>query len=351
MRWAQAWIALLLLVAVLSPFIAGERPVVIGGETLKVIVHPLIPFTSGSTALAEGRYAPPLTYASDGHLHLLGTDRLGRDVAAGLVAGTRIAVWVGLGSVALALLIGLPLGAVAGFFGNDGLRTSPGLLFSVLTGLLVSSTYGYASLRYVLSGWSLVMAGVCLAIVVAIGCWLVTRLLGRWRGRRWKRSVALPVDRMVLFLIEGWSSVPGLIILVAVIALVPRPSLRLIILIIGLLAWPSIARFLRAELLRIRELTYISAARITGVGEWRLLWRHALPNAVSPLIVVTAFLVGSSILAEATLSFLGLGLPADQVTWGSLLQQSRSQPGAWWLAVFPGLLLTLTVLACNRLRR
>ena len=351
MRWAQGYIALLLLVALLSPFIAGDRPVVIGGEALEVIIHPLIPFKSGNTALKDRRYAPPLTYASDGQLHLLGTDRLGRDVAAGLVAGTRVAVVVGLGSVALALLIGLPLGAVAGFFGNDGLRATPELVFSVLTGVLVSSAYVMASLRWVMGGLSLAVSWSCLAIVLAILCWLASRLLGRRRGRRWKRWVELPLDRVVLFLIEGWSSVPGLIILVAIIALVPRPSLGLIVTIIGLLAWPSIARFLRAELLRIRELTYISAARITGVGEWRLLWRHALPNAVSPLIVVTAFLVGSSILAEATLSFLGLGLSADQVTWGSLLQQSRSRPEAWWLAVFPGLLLTLTVLACNRLRR
>ena len=338
-----------MVVALLAPVLAGDRPVVLGAATT-IVIEPLIPFRAGTTALSGRRYAPPLTRSADGQRHWLGTDRLGRDVAAGLIAGARVAVVVGLGSVGLALLIGMPLGAVAGFFGDRGWRAPRLVPWSVGIGLLLGSGYTYASLRWVLGGQLLILGWIFAVGIGTSATWLVLRLASRWiSGLR--RPVPVPLDRCVVFLIEAWSSVPGLIVLIALVTLVPRPTLGLIVLIIGLLGWPSIARFLRAELLRIRELTYISAARITGVGEWGLLWRHALPNAIAPLVVVAAFLLGSSILAEASLSFLGLGLPADQVTWGSLLQQSRARPEAWWLAVFPGLLLTVTVLACNRLRR
>ncbi|WP_420459796.1 ABC transporter permease [Neolewinella sp.] len=339
MRWAYAYLALLLVVAVLAPWLATNS------ESAP------IPFRAETTALTGPRYAPPGTLAPDGRRHYLGTDRLGRDTAAGLVAGTRVAVLVGAGSLVLALLIGVPLGAVAGFFGDGGMHLPRAGLIALMLGALVGSAYFWGSLVGLAEGpvhW--LTFWVCSVGVVAAVSWLLLRAVGRWVTSL-RKPVGVPVDRLVVLLIELVSSIPGLVILIAVLSLVRVPSLWLVVLIIGLIGWTSIARFLRAELLRIRELPYIAAARITGVGEWRLLWRHALPNAVGPLVVVAAFFVGSSILAEAMLSFLGVGVPADQVTWGSMLQQSRARPEAWWLAVFPGLLLTLTVLACNRLRR
>ncbi len=338
MRWAYAYLIVLVIVALLAPWLANDSAAP-------------IPFRAETTALTGARYASPGTLAADGRRHYLGTDRLGRDTAAGLVAGTRVAVLVGAGSLVLALLIGVPLGAVAGFFGDGGLHLSRAGLVSLVLGLLVGSAYFWASLARLAAGpLHGVTYWVCSVGVVAAVSWLLLRAAGRWVASL-RQPVGVPVDRVVLLLIELVSSIPGLVILIVVLSLVRVPSLWLVILIIGLIGWTSIARFLRAELLRIRELPYIAAARITGVGEWRLLWRHALPNAIGPLVVVAAFFVGSSILAEAMLSFLGVGVPADQVTWGSLLQQSRARPEAWWLAVFPGLLLTLTVLACNRLRR
>ena len=337
MRWAYAYLTLLVVVALLAPWLADDG------------ARAPIPFRAETTALTGPRYAPPGTPAADGRRHYLGTDRLGRDTAAGLVAGTRVAVLVGAGSLVLALLIGMPLGAVAGFFGDGGLRLQRAGLIALVFGVLLGSTYFWASLVGLAEGpiqW--LCLWVCsVGTVTALG-WLLVGTVSRWVPALC-RPVGVPVDRLVVLLIELVSSIPGLVILIAVLSLVRVPSLWLVILIIGLIGWTSIARFLRAELLRIRELPYIAAARITGVGEWRLLRRHALPNAVGPLVVVAAFFVGSSILAEAMLSFLGVGVPADQVTWGSMLQQSRARPEAWWLAVFPGLLLTLTVLACNRL--
>ncbi|CAH1001910.1 hypothetical protein LEM8419_02824 [Neolewinella maritima] len=348
MRWAYCFLALLIGVALLSPWLATEQPLY---QSDSVVIRAPIPFDAQATALAGPRNAAPGTRAADGRRHWLGTDRLGRDTAAGLVAGTRVAVLVGTGSLLIVLLLGVPLGAVAGFFGDGGLRVARGRQLAIALGVVLGSMYAGASLWIIArSGGEFVLWWGCTVGVFVAACWLVQRVLLRWLPAL-RRPVGVPCDRLVLLLIEVVSSVPGLIVLIAVLALVRTPSLLLIVLIIGLIGWTSIARFLRAELLRIRELPYIAAARITGVGEWRLLWRHALPNAIGPLVVVAAFFVGSSILAEAMLSFLGVGVPAEQVTWGSMLQQSRARPQAWWLAVFPGLLLTLTVLACNRLRR
>ena len=347
MRWAYLFLGLLVTVAVLAPWLATDQALSAGGHE----VAAPIPFRADATAVTGPRYAPPGTVARDGRRHWLGTDRLGRDTAAGLVAGTRVAVLVGAGSLLLALLIGLPLGAVAGFFGDTGLRLARGSLLASGLGILLGSLYAFGSLRGIAAGpFGFMILWACSVGMGGALCWLIVGVFKRWIPAL-RHPVGVPIDRVVLLLIELVSSIPGLVILIAVLSLVRTPSLWLVVLIIGLLGWTSIARFLRAELLRIRELPYIAAARITGVGEWRLLWRHALPNALGPLVVVAAFFVGSSILAEAMLSFLGVGVPAEQVTWGSMLQQSRVRPEAWWLAVFPGLLLTLTVLACNRLRR
>ncbi|MEM9931879.1 MAG: ABC transporter permease, partial [Bacteroidota bacterium] len=166
---------------------------------------------------------------------------------------------------------------------------------------------------------------------------------------RLQKPAHFPADSAVLQGMELFASIPGLVILIALLAIINRPSLWVVILVIGVLRWPFVARFLRAELLRIRRLPYIEAARVSGINRWRMLFFHALPNAIGPLIIISCFGLGAAILLEAFLSFLGIGIPADQVTWGSLLRQSRSHPSAWWLALFPGLLLTLTVLAANLL--
>lgn len=371
-RWAYWFLGVLLLVAVLADFIAGGRPLVAHYDsslrfpvfetdlptedwaTVPVdwAVWPPIPFRAADTDLSQAGYRPPLTPAADGRgWHWLGTDRLGRDTAAGLVSGVRVAVWVGLGSVALSLLLGLPLGAVAGYFGDHGIRLPRGRALALMLGVITAGLYAASTLFALTTGVFHFILLSLLTLGAACSFWflLFSVLAGRISWLR--QPVGLPVDRLVVLLLELTVSIPGLVLLIAILSYVDRTSLGIVVLTIGLLGWTPVARFLRAELLRIRELPYIAAARVGGVGELRLLFRHALPNAIGPVVVVAAFMVGTSILAEAMLSFLGIGVPADQVTWGSILQQSRARPDAWWLAVFPGLLLTLTLLACNSLRQ
>jgi peptide/nickel transport system permease protein len=379
-RLALAWLGGLLLVAVFGDFLANDRPLVaqVNGELRFPVLHqygedfgwadgyqpavrnwylqqpdwalwPPVPYVAGASDVKNGNYRSPFAQQDTGERarHYLGTDKLGRDVFAGLIAGARVAVIVGIGALLISLLLGIPLGGVAGFFGNDALSGTRdfwwgwsiggtlGLLYAAISLLAFFQVTGFFATTLLLL-FGFFAGGLLLASLL--------RLLPTMR-----RPMSFPADTFVLQGIELFVNIPGLVLLIALLAIINRPSIWLVALIIGVLRWPSVARYLRAEMLRIRGLPYIDAARISGIGRWRILFRHALPNALGPIIVVSCFGLGGAILLEAFLSFLGIGIPANQVTWGSLLGQSRSHPSAWWMALFPGMLLTLTVLAANLL--
>ena len=364
---AIGYLGLLLLVALLADVLANDRPVLAGDaegwyapalsdapakENYNWQLDPPIRYAPGATDLIGAKYLPPLAEAKRGKpRHWLGTDRLGRDTAAGLISGTRIAVIVGLGWLVISLLIGVPLGGMAGFFGNDGLRMERWKWWGVVAGLLVGGAYAAQSVGPYLTGAGHGVRLLAITATISVAVLLSLAFLAalRTRVRALRKVSAPPLDTVVTTLIELIRSVPGLVLLIALLALFSRSSLWLTVLVIGLLGWTATARFLRAELLRIRRLPYIEAARVSGIGRWRQLFVHALPAAIGPVVTVSCFLIGGAILTESMLSFLGLGTSTDTVSWGGLLQQSRERPAAWWLAVFPGLLLTLTVVSLNYL--
>jgi peptide/nickel transport system permease protein len=121
-----------------------------------------------------------------------------------------------------------------------------------------------------------------------------------------------------------------------------------IILIIGILAWTSTARLVRGQFLSLKAKEFVDAARMSGTRNFRIMWRHILPNAASPIIVSATLRVGAAILTESTLSFLGYGVQPPMPTWGNMLKNAQSQMTiAPWLAIFPGLAILTTVLALN----
>ena len=117
--------------------------------------------------------------------------------------------------------------------------------------------------------------------------------------------------------------------------------------IIGITSWTGIARFTRAEFLRIRSLEFVQAAESLGFSSLRTIFKHALPNALAPVFVSIAFGIASAILIESGLSFLGIGVPDDIVTWGSLLNTGRQNLEAWWLIIYPGIAIFLTITIYN----
>ena len=165
------------------------------------------------------------------------------------------------------------------------------------------------------------------------------------------KKTVVPADLLIMRMAEIVHAIPKLIFIIAIAALMPgNNSIWLMIGLIGALSWPGAAQFIRAELLRIRAMEYVTAARSLGFSETRTLLRHALPNALRPLMVTVAFGIASAILLEASLSFLGIsGDELKGISWGSLLFIARSNLKFWWLSVPPGLAICITVLALNAL--
>jgi peptide/nickel transport system permease protein len=228
-----------------------------------------IPYSATSPDITGEVFEPP---SRD---HWLGTDGLGRDVAAGMVHGIRVSLTIGLVVVAIQATIGIALGGLAGYYGGV-------------------------------------------------------------------------FDLALSRLFELMLAIPTFFLIITVAALFP-PSLYLIMVILGLTGWVGIARLIRSEFLRVRAMDYVAAAQSLGASDLRIMLRHVLPNAIAPVLVAMSFGVSSAILAESGLSFLGIGVPAHIVTWGSILAVAQSNTTAWWLAVFPGGAIFVTVTAYNLL--
>jgi peptide/nickel transport system permease protein len=154
------------------------------------------------------------------------------------------------------------------------------------------------------------------------------------------------VDIAISRLIELFLNFPVLFLILAVVAFLDA-NIFYTMIIIGLTGWMGIARLVRGEVLRVRSMEYITAAKSLGFGSARVIFRHVLPNSLAPVLVSIAFGIAGAILTESALSYLGFGVPQEVVTWGSALNQSRSAIFAWWQAVFPGLMIFLTVLSYN----
>jgi peptide/nickel transport system permease protein len=205
--------------------------------------------------------------------HWFGTDDLGRDVFAGVVHGAWNSLWIGLIAAALAGLLGVTIGGIAGLRG----------------------------------GW---------------------------------------VDQALMRVTEFAQALPRFFLVVAVVALIGSQS-WIIALVIGLTAWPGLARVFRAQVQGTIARDFVTAARAAGGGDAVVLGRHVLPLTLSVVAAQVSYQAGGAILAEAGLSFLGLGDP-DVMSWGTLLGSAQHfVREAWWMSVFPGLAVLVTVLACN----
>ena len=317
------------------------------------VVWPLIPYSPGTLDIANSGYANPFksqNVRSNHFHHWLGTNQIGNDLLAGLIHGTRTALLIGLVAMSIATSLGLLLGGMAGFFGDRNLKISLAKLVLQVIGILLWlfwSTYGRAYQWEVLPFWQNLLISLLLFIVILACTWLIAIPLQK--SAFFGREVSLPVDIMIMRLIEIVNAIPDLLLLLVLIAIMDEPGIFAVMAVIGLISWTGIARFTRAEMLKIRKLEYIEAGRALGYSKWRLLFNHALPNAFGPALVAIAFGIAGAILAEATLSFIGIGIPAEQVTWGRQLYEARSATKAWWLAFFPGMAIFVTITVFNLL--
>ncbi len=254
--------------------IAGS--IILGLMVLAVLLAPLSPYDPEASDLPNKLQPPSLE-------HPFGTDQLGRDLLTRCLYGGRISMSVGFLVVVITLVIGVPVGAVSGFFG----------------------------------GW---------------------------------------IDNILMRITDAALSLPALLVLILLSAilrevelpLLQRNNVMTIALVIGVLSWMTVARLVRASFLTLREMEFITAAHCMGAQNMRIMVRHILPNAVGPIIVEATLEMGWAIMEEAGLSFLGFGIQPPTPSWGNLLES------AWehmikhpWLAIFPGLMIFLTIISIN----
>ena len=320
-------------------------------QPYEAVVFPLIPYSATSIDLNNQYRSPfgPQQVESKRYWHWLGTDNLGRDVAAGMIRGTRIALMVGVISMAIASVIGIFFGAIAGYFGDERLNTSWTRVILNIVGFFLAIFYAFISRAFQLTesghfGREFLKSILIFASIIFLAN-IIASLLKKIFSI--KSSLTIPADIFVMRLIEIMNSIPTLVFLLAVLPILENNSIINVMVIIGLLTWTGIARFIRAELLRVRQLDYIDAAQAMGFNEMRILLRHAIPNSLTPVLITIAFGIAAAILIEAFLSFLTIGVSPSEVTWGSILNLSRGSIKSWWLAILPGFAIFITVSIFN----
>ncbi len=218
---------------------------------------------------------PAMAFGPPSHKHLLGTDKIGRDVLARLIHGTRVSLSVGFVAVAIYLIIGIMIGSLAAYLG----------------------------------GWTDLIVQRCIEVVICF---------------------------------------PTFLLILTLMAFVDHRSIFNVVLVIGLTGWTQVARLVRGEVLKQKQLDYVAAARALGLGRVRIIFRHILPNAMAPVLVAATFGVAGAILTETSLSFLGFGVRQPTASWGELLNQAQAWPtGYWWLMAWPGVMIFTTVTVFN----
>jgi peptide/nickel transport system permease protein len=186
---------------------------------------------------------------------------------------------------------------------------------------------------------SLKVGFVSTGISIVIGAFLGA--IAGYYGRRVDAVIMRMVDIMLCF--------PTFFLILAVIAFL-EPSIWNIMLIIGLTNWMGITRLVRADFITLKERDFVKAARVIGAGNWRIIFNHILPNAMASLLVAATFGVAGAILTESALSFLGIGVQPPTPSWGNILTDGKDNIDiAWWLSLFPGLAILVTVLGYNLL--
>ena len=178
-----------------------------------------------------------------------------------------------------------------------------------------------------------VSMGIAAAIGITVGA--IAGYFGGWADMTLSRVIELVM------------CIPSLVLILALIAILERPSIWHLMAILGCTGWTSIARLTRAEFMKLRDADFVIAAQSIGVSRIRIMLRYILPNALAPILVPISFGIASAILTEAALSFLGFGAPPPNPSWGTLLSAGRSNPQLWWLVFFPGTAIFLAVLAYN----
>lgn len=309
------------------------------------------PFDSQIMTLKDGQTASlPLKFR-----HWLGTTQNGNDVLSCIIHGTKISLSVGIFSMLIAGLLGILLGACAGYFQNNTLKIGHIQLLFLLLSLFISYFYCFIIRSDKLSeafkedGLQLFYQ-ILFTIYIFIQNIFILLKIGKWIDNKLNThaKIDFPIDTIISRVIEILNSIPSLLFIIALSA-ITKPSFSLLIIIIGFLSWTSIARLTRGEYLKAKQLDYVTSCRAIGMSHYRIIAKHILPNVFPLLLVQIIFGLAGAVLIEASLSFIGVGVPLNTITWGSLLNEAREHFSAWWLVFFPGFCVFTLIFIYNKI--
>jgi peptide/nickel transport system permease protein len=187
---------------------------------------------------------------------------------------------------------------------------------------------------------SLLVALMGTLVAGAIGTFL--GVLAGYMGRWW--------DQIIMRITDAWLTLPSLVFAILLLS-VRGPGVWNVVLVLALVFWSRYSRAVRGEVLALRERDFVKLAEINGIGKLRIMFRHLIPNVMNTVMVLFSLQVGVAVIIEASLSFLGVGVPPPEPSWGLMLAQERDamMEGKWWLAIFPGICISLLVLSANML--
>ncbi len=286
----------------------------------------LPPLSEPRSLSLSAESAPPLG------VFVLGTDNLGRDVLARMLQGAWVSLTVGFVAVGISVFVGIIMGGIAGYFGQN--RFSLDAMLKTLGLVLAGGLW-----------WLHLPAPALVAAGFTGAYWLAAVKLPRIPGALQSKGVS--VDTLIMRFVDIMLCFPSFFLILTVIALLPA-SIYNIMIVIGLTSWMGTARFVRAEFLSLREQDFVTATKALGLGHTRIIFQHMLPNAVAPVMVSATIGIATAILTEAGLSFLGFGVPPPQATWGNILSEGKNYLfDAPWLTLIPGLAILIVVLAFN----
>jgi peptide/nickel transport system permease protein len=274
-------------------------------------------------------------------LYLFGTDDLGRDVFARMLQGAWVSLTVGFVAVGIAVLIGIFLGGIAGYFGQNHIRLDHILIaFLLFTGAaLLLLGKGYLGVIFLILGIASINH------ILLLNKRSVKKAQSIWLQIFHKKTIS--VDTLIMRIVDIMLCFPSFFLILTVVALLPA-SIYNIMIVIGLTSWMGTTRFVRAEFLSLREQDFVTAVKALGISNLRIIFRHMVPNAIAPVLVSATIGIATAILTEAGLSFLGFGVPPPHATWGNILSDGkRFIFDAPWLTFIPGFAILIVVLSFN----
>jgi peptide/nickel transport system permease protein len=313
----------------------GENPV-LDPAKVRLSEKLLKPFSSVNTEMIKPDDRPLFGK------YLLGTDDLGRDIFSRMMQGAWVSLTVGFVAVGISVLIGIILGGIAGYYGTLKIK------FMDVISLIVFSI----SLIFLASGQGSLAISSFLITMLLIFFSLIYYLLSV-RGRvnlkifNFLFFNTFTLDTFIMRVVDIMLCFPSFFLILTIVAVLPA-SIYNIMIVIGLTSWMGTTRFIRAEFLSLREQDFVSAAKVMGISDISIIFRHMLPNAVAPVLVSATIGIAGAILAEAALSFLGFGVPPPHATWGNILSNGqRFLYDAPWLIYIPGFSILVVVLSFN----